>query len=56
MDKELDLKKFLNRMRLFQIATLGLLTAKQQVFAQKMSHIVVHEDHTDTTEQANDSE
>ena len=57
MDKELDLSKFMKRMRLFQIATFGLLTNKQRVFAEKMSRMVIEEDHSElSAEQASDAE
>ena len=57
MDKELDLSKFLKRMRLFQIATFGLLTNKQRVFAEQMSRMVIEEDHSEpSSEQASDTE
>ena len=57
MDKELDLSKFLKRMRLFQIATFGLLSNKQRVFAENMSRMVIEEDLSEpSNEQVSDAE
>ena len=52
IDKELDLQKFLDGRRLFKNATMGLLTSRQRLFVQKMSHSVIKEDHSDPPEQS----
>ena len=45
IDKELDLKKFLDKMRMLLTAMLGFLTPKQRLFVEKMSkHIVINDD------------
>ena len=35
-------------MSLFSVATMGLLTARQRIFAKEMSQIVIREDHSDS--------
>ena len=44
VDKELDLQKYLSRMRFNLNATMGLLTPNQKMFARQMSRIVINED------------
>ena len=43
IDKELDLRNFINRIRLSTYSVLGLLTAKQRRFVDRSSQLVVHE-------------
>ena len=45
IDKELDLRKFLDKMRMLLTSILGLLTPKQRLFVEKMSkNIVINDD------------
>ena len=39
----MDLQKFIHRQRVNVNAMLGLLTASQSIFVDKMSQIIVHE-------------
>ena len=52
LDKELDLKNFITRLRISTMTTLGLLTLDQNNFTSKMSELVLEEssgqDPTDT--------
>ena len=48
VDKELDLKKYFDRMRFNLSATMGLLTPSQKLFAKQMSRIVINEDKSDS--------
>ena len=43
MDKELDLRKFIHRQRVFTTAILGLLSGTQSRFVDKMSQLVIRE-------------
>jgi len=43
MDKELDLRKFIHRQRVFTTAILGLLSGTQSQFVDKMSQLVIRE-------------
>ena len=44
VDKELDLQKYLDRMRFILNAIMGLLTPNQKLFAKHMSKIVINEE------------
>ena len=48
VDKELDLKKYFDRMRFNLSATMGLLTPSQKLFAKQMSRIAINEDKSDS--------
>ena len=50
MDRELDLKRFLHRMRMNVTAILGLLTPNQRHFVRKISHVVMDEDYSSPAE------
>ena len=43
LDKELDLEKFIQRLRLLVFTAIGTMTANQSIFADKMSQVVVRE-------------
>ena len=43
IEKELDLVKFVKRMRSIIGGTLGLLTSKQRLFVDELSKIKIHE-------------
>ena len=43
MNKELDLVKFLRRMRLFTFATLALLSRRQQFIVDNLSTMLIRE-------------
>ena len=51
LDKELDLQKFLSRIRTTMLATMGMLTPSQRILVKKMSHIVIHEDQSSTEQE-----
>ena len=55
IDKELDLQKFIHRSRVQVTSMLGLLTAPQSVFVDKISQIVVRES-TDFNKTSTDDE
>ena len=44
VEKELDLKRFLDKMRFHTTASIVLLTPKQRAFIERMRHIVVPDD------------
>lgn len=58
LSKELDLKKFLFRQRLFTHAVMALLSGKQSYMVEKMSQLVIRESsdfsHTSNDEELND--
>ena len=43
LDKELDLRKFIHRQRVYTNAVIGLLTGSQSMFVNKMAQLVVRE-------------
>ena len=51
LDKELDLQKFLSRIRATMIATMGMLTPSQRLIVREMSHIVINEDKSSTEQE-----
>ena len=44
VEKELDLKRFLDKMRFHTTASIVLLTPRQRSFIERMRHIVVPDD------------
>ena len=55
MNKELDLVKFLRRMRLFTFATLALLSRRQQFIVDNLSTMLIRES-SDFDESTSDDE
>ena len=53
LEKELDLRKFIHRQRVFTTAAIGLLTGSQSLFVNKMAQMVVRES-SDTNTSADD--
>lgn len=43
LTKELDLRKFIHRQRVFTTAAIGLLSGPQSLFVNKMSQLVIRE-------------
>ena len=43
MTRELDLEKFIKRMRIQLTLAVGLLTAEQKIFVERTSRLLVHE-------------
>ena len=43
MDRELDLEKFIKRMRMQLTLALGLLTARQKIYVERTSRLLIHE-------------
>ena len=57
IEKELDLVKFVKRMRLLISGTLGLLTPQQRLFVDEFSQINVHESsHFDDFSESDDGQ
>ena len=54
--KELDLRKFLTRQRVFTTAILGLLSGKQSFLVDKMSQMIIREDDTQTSGTSSEGE
>ena len=53
LEKEMDLRKFIHRQRVFTTAIIGLLSGPQSLFVNKMSQMVVRES-SDTGTSADD--
>ena len=53
LEKELDLRKFIHRQRVYTTAVIGLLTGSQSLFVNKMAQMVVRES-SDTNTSADD--
>ena len=53
VDKELDLVRFIRRMRMNMIALMGLLTANQRIYVQKVTRNVILPESSDAL--SNDS-
>ena len=53
LEKELDLRKFVHRQRVFTTAAIGLLTGAQSLFVNKMAQMVIRES-SDTNTSADD--
>ena len=51
LDKELDLQKFLSRIRSTMIATMGILTPSQRLLVREMRHIVINEGQSSTEQE-----
>ena len=43
LTKELDLRKFMHRQRMFTTAAIGLLSGPQNLFVNKMSQLIIRE-------------
>ena len=43
MDRELDLEKFIKRMRMQLTLAIGLLTAHQKIYVERTSRLLIHE-------------
>lgn len=43
LTKELDLRKFMHRQRMFTTAAIGLLSGPQNMFVSKMSQLIIQE-------------
>ena len=55
IEKELDLQKIIHRLRIVLFTSMGLLTADQSVYVDKLSHVVVNES-SDNEETSDDDE
>ena len=51
LDKELDLQKFLSRMRATMLATMGMLTPSQRLLVKEMKNIVINEDQSSSEQE-----
>ena len=45
------MQKFLGRIRVTMLATMGILTPSQRLIVKKMSHIVINEDQSSTEQE-----
>ena len=54
LTKELDLRKFIMRQRVFLHSIQGLLTGRQQKFVSQMSQLIVHESSANQTSSDNE--
>ena len=43
MTRELDLEKFIKRMRIQIMLAIGLLSARQRLYVERTSRLIVHE-------------